>query len=1578
MVDLESEVPPLPPRYRFRDLLLGDQGWQNDDRVQVEFYMNENTFKERLKLFFIKNQRSSLRIRLFNFSLKLLSCLLYIIRVLLENPSQGNEWSHIFWVNRSLPLWGLQVSVALISLFETILLGYLSYKGNIWEQILRIPFILEIINAVPFIISIFWPSLRNLFVPVFLNCWLAKHALENMINDLHRAIQRTQSAMFNQVLILISTLLCLIFTCICGIQHLERIGKKLNLFDSLYFCIVTFSTVGFGDVTPETWSSKLFVVAMICVALVVLPIQFEQLAYLWMERQKSGGNYSRHRAQTEKHVVLCVSSLKIDLLMDFLNEFYAHPRLQDYYVVILCPTEMDVQVRRVLQIPMWSQRVIYLQGSALKDQDLLRAKMDDAEACFILSSRCEVDRTSSDHQTILRAWAVKDFAPNCPLYVQILKPENKFHIKFADHVVCEEEFKYAMLALNCICPATSTLITLLVHTSRGQVQVEFYMNENTFKERLKLFFIKNQRSSLRIRLFNFSLKLLSCLLYIIRVLLENPSQGNEWSHIFWVNRSLPLWGLQVSVALISLFETILLGYLSYKGNIWEQILRIPFILEIINAVPFIISIFWPSLRNLFVPVFLNCWLAKHALENMINDLHRAIQRTQSAMFNQVLILISTLLCLIFTCICGIQHLERIGKKLNLFDSLYFCIVTFSTVGFGDVTPETWSSKLFVVAMICVALVVLPIQFEQLAYLWMERQKSGGNYSRHRAQTEKHVVLCVSSLKIDLLMDFLNEFYAHPRLQDYYVVILCPTEMDVQVRRVLQIPMWSQRVIYLQGSALKDQDLLRAKMDDAEACFILSSRCEVDRTSSDHQTILRAWAVKDFAPNCPLYVQILKPENKFHIKFADHVVCEEEFKYAMLALNCICPATSTLITLLVHTSRGQEGQQSPEQWQKMYGRCSGNEVYHIVLEESTFFAEYEGKSFTYASFHAHKKFGVCLIGVRREENKNILLNPGPRYIMNATDICFYINITKEENSAFKNQDQQKKSNVSRSFYHGPSRLPVHSIIASMGTVAIDLQDTSCRSASGPTLSLPTEGSKEIRRPSIAPVLEVADTSSIQTCDLLSDQSEDETTPDEEISSNLEYAKGYPPYSPYIGSSPTFCHLLHEKVPFCCLRLDKSCQHNYYEDAKAYGFKNKLIIVAAETAGNGLYNFIVPLRAYYRPKKELNPVVLLLDNPPDMHFLDAICWFPMVYYMVGSIDNLDDLLRCGVTFAANMVVVDKESTMSAEEDYMADAKTIVNVQTLFRLFSSLSIITELTHPANMRFMQFRAKDCYSLALSKLEKKERERGSNLAFMFRLPFAAGRVFSISMLDTLLYQSFVKDYMISITRLLLGLDTTPGSGFLCSMTITEDDLWIRTYARLYQKLCSSTGDVPIGIYRTESQKLTTSESREIASQSQISISVEEWEDTKDSKEQGHHRSNHRNSTSSDQSDHPLLRRKSMQWARRLSRKGPKHSGKTAEKITQQRLNFFRRSERQELAELVKNRMKHLGLSTVGHDEMNDHQSTLSYILINPSPDTRLELNDVVYLIRPDPLAYLPNSEPSRKNSICNAAGPDSREETQL
>ena len=46
------------------------------------------------------------------------------------------------------------------------------------------------------------------------------------------------------------------------------------------------------------------------------------------------------------------------------------------------------------------------------------------------------------------------------------------------------------------------------------------------------------------------------------------------------------------------------------------------------------------------------------------------------------------------------------------------------------------------------------------------------------------------------------------------------------------------------------------------------------------------------------------------------------------------------------------------------------------------------------------------------------------------------------------------------------------------------------------------------------------------------------------------------------------------------------------------------------------------------------------------------------------SLDDVLRAGILQADTVVIVDKESSKLAEEDYMADANQIVAVQTLFK--------------------------------------------------------------------------------------------------------------------------------------------------------------------------------------------------------------------------------------------------------------------------------------------------------------------------
>ncbi|XP_033234578.1 potassium channel subfamily T member 2 isoform X6 [Drosophila pseudoobscura] len=1510
-----------------------------------------------------------------------------------------------------------------------------------------------------------------------------------------------------------------------------------------------------------------------------------------------------------------------------------------------------------------------------------------------------------------------------------------------------------------------------------RVRVEYYVNENTFKERLQLYFIKNQRSSLRIRIADLFLKLLSCVLYIIRVILDkNPTfitcygceVGNKtefiisaklteeefqespiinWDAILWVNRPTVLWVLQLLLAMVSLTQSLVLTYLGYKGNIWQQILSFHFILELVTTIPFALTIVHPPLRNLFIPIFLNCWLAKRSLENMFNDLHRAMQKSQSALSQQLTILSATLLCLVFTSVCGIQHFQRAGHRhLNLFQSTYYVVVTFSTVGYGDFVPDIWPSQLYMVIMICVALIVLPTQFEQLAFTWMERQKLGGSYSSHRAQSEKHVVVCSTTLHADTIMDFLNEFYAHPLLQDFYVVLLSPMELDTTMRMILQVPIWAQRVIYIQGSCLKDGDLARARMNEAEACFILAARNYADKTAADEHTILRSWAVKDFAPNVPQYVQIFRPEHKLHVKFAEHVVCEDEFKYALLANNCTCPGASTLVTLLLHTSRGQEGQQSPEEWHRLYGKCSGNEIYHIVLGDSRFFGEYEGKSFTYASFHSHRKYGVALVGVRPAElpefyEDTILLNPGPRHIMKKDDTCYYMSITKEENSAFVvNQNQTSDPSTaakdgtggapsSASSHHptaatanktitrttssttttattvqatttatisttftsstllsastttatinagsapyaaagagagaGASIAPVPSVCVRVphspsyesgsgatGTTHLqpyphpypqtyphpqthpqmqtpdsgefaslfvpcdnptaviisdsrqNLKDTTVTQTAATTTTITTTtlppppmtmgGSSGMpgvsggvghgvgsghslgtslsitpatlstgnhldvpfgnnpnllspdvlnqrrgsRRPSILPVPDMFTSSSFTIAgnddgeegDESDDEIDDEMpwrSPSEKIaclgghfpqsrtyslimsssedsyqrscsfcnatatatataasavtastaaaaaapvmhqppplgslglpleeysttelrrramkksyscdsecrndlgprqslglgggtlamlaarrrqlqrccscscsttssttrttttaassaaaaaaavaaaaftsSSSVEtrrlarpvwasdysgIVKGFPPVSPFIGVSPTLCFLLKEKKPLCCLQLAQVCEHCSYRNAKEYQWQNKTIILAADYASSGIYNFIIPLRAHFRSKTSLNPIILLLERRPDVAFLDALSYFPLVYWMLGSIDCLDDLLRAGITLAESVVVVNKELSNSAEEDSLSDCNTIVAVQNMFKFFPSIKSITELSQSSNMRFMQFRAHDKYALHLSKMEKREKERGSHISYMFRLPFAAGAVFSASMLDTLLYQAFVKDYVITFVRLLLGIDQAPGSGFLTSMRITKEDMWIRTYGRLYQKLCSTTCEIPIGIYRTQD----TSN----ADTSHYDEETGTPDSTKDSTEMLRGVTYRPPSSATGGASSPSFRAPSQPQQRQRSvnclggcseRKGSSYSINLADEAKD---NHAQQIERAEIANLVRSRMESLNLPTNDYDDVSEKRNHLSYVIINPSCDLKLEEGDLIYLVRPSPFS---------------------------
>jgi voltage-gated potassium channel len=75
-----------------------------------------------------------------------------------------------------------------------------------------------------------------------------------------------------------------------------------NLYQSFYFLIVTFSTVGYGDISAQTELGRAVVMVAIGIGLIVIPIELSALSELLWSQSEFAGSYDLSRGE---HVVLC-------------------------------------------------------------------------------------------------------------------------------------------------------------------------------------------------------------------------------------------------------------------------------------------------------------------------------------------------------------------------------------------------------------------------------------------------------------------------------------------------------------------------------------------------------------------------------------------------------------------------------------------------------------------------------------------------------------------------------------------------------------------------------------------------------------------------------------------------------------------------------------------------------------------------------------------------------------------------------------------------------------------------------------------------------------------------------------------------------------------------------------------------------------------------------------------------------------------------------------------------------------------------------------------------------------------------
>lgn len=274
-----------------------------------------------------------------------------------------------------------------------------------------------------------------------------------------------------------------------------------------------------------------------------------------------------------------------------------------------------------------------------------------------------------------------------------------------------------------------------------------------------------------------------------------------------------------------------------------------------------------------------------------------------------------------TCLCGLvfilffaaieEMLERHTSGHAFHTWMYYVWVTVATVGYGDITPQTLLGRTTSMIMIGVAVVSVPKVTNEL----IEKMNLQSVYMRAsyvpRSRNSKHVVICGDLGSTALKTLFEELFHDDHDNHDLDVVLLLPLPPTVETILLLRAPQYAIAATYLQGSALIENDLRRAKTEAAESVFIMTNKFSSNPDEDDARSILLNLSIKRYLPSLrrtrmQFCTQLIRPENRrllskndvHDLEERDLVVCLNEIKMGTMAKVVVCRGANTLIMNLV--------------------------------------------------------------------------------------------------------------------------------------------------------------------------------------------------------------------------------------------------------------------------------------------------------------------------------------------------------------------------------------------------------------------------------------------------------------------------------------------------------------------------------------------------------------------------------------------------------------------------------------------------------------------------------------------------------
>lgn len=247
------------------------------------------------------------------------------------------------------------------------------------------------------------------------------------------------------------------------------------------------------------------------------------------------------------------------------------------------------------------------------------------------------------------------------------------------------------------------------------------------------------------------------------------------------------------------------------------------------------------------------------------------------------------------------------------DSLWWVMTTISTVGYGDISPQTTAGRNFAMLLYLVGIGVLGVVISLIANAMgiFKKRKEEGKLSYHG---KGHIVIVGWSKKAALAID---------------EILLADKDTEiVLIDEVEKEPLNMKRVHYIHGSPMKKDVLDKANLADSKSAIVFATDCSDNTRLVDGNSLLIAAALEKNAPHIHTTVEVLDRDHvpMFKHSKVDEVILSDEFVSRMLVRSSFQKGVSGLFNQLISRESGYDLRQieRKEEWQ----------TYRDVVEEVT--------------------------------------------------------------------------------------------------------------------------------------------------------------------------------------------------------------------------------------------------------------------------------------------------------------------------------------------------------------------------------------------------------------------------------------------------------------------------------------------------------------------------------------------------------------------------------------------------------------------------------------------------------------------